>query len=472
MDLPLHPMRSTQPQDLPLVLVFGKGAESSAWRVSLPVSGVWPALPSPGAGLGQLPSSTPANSVSATSSPLGADWGASFWLALITALLGGLVLNLMPCVLPVLAIKVVALGLPGQSPRQRRRDGAAYSAGVVLTFVALGAAVLMFRAAGEQLGWGFQLQSPLFVSALALLFTALALNLMGLFEWGQLWPAAWGGWQSQHPEFNAFASGVLAVGLASPCTAPFVGVSMGWALSQAWPSALAVLAAMGVGMALPYALLSLWPTLGKFLPQPGAWMNVFKTLMAFPLWITVVWLLWVLGQQTSLDAAMAMLLVLLATAALIWSWGLPKPIRQWLVLLSCAAWLACAWVTWPRLNASEEPSRTASATWQSWSSLAVKDRMDRGQAVFVDFTAAWCVTCQLNKQTTLSHPDVLREFERQNISLMRADWTRRDPAITRALAELGRSGVPVYVLYQPGQAPLVLSELLSPTLVLNTLKQR
>ena len=472
MDLPLHPMRSTQPQDLPLVLVFGKGAESSAWRVSLPVSGVWPALPSPGAGLGQLPSSTPAISVSATSSPLCADWGASFWLALVTALLGGLVLNLMPCVLPVLAIKVVALGLPGQSPRQRRRDGAAYSAGVVLTFVALGAAVLMFRAAGEQLGWGFQLQSPLFVSALALLFTALALNLMGLFEWGQLWPAAWGGWQSQHPEFNAFASGVLAVGLASPCTAPFVGVSMGWALSQAWPSALAVLAAMGVGMALPYALLSLWPTLGKFLPQPGAWMNVFKTLMAFPLWITVVWLLWVLGQQTSLDAAMAMLLVLLATAALIWSWGLPKPIRQWLVLLSCAAWLACAWVTWPRLNASEEPSRTASATWQSWSSLAVKDRMDRGQAVFVDFTAAWCVTCQLNKQTTLSHPDVLREFERQNISLMRADWTRRDPAITRALAELGRSGVPVYVLYQPGQAPLVLSELLSPTLVLNTLKQR
>ena len=472
MDLPLHPMRSTQPQDLPLVLVFGKGAESSAWRVSLPVSGVWPALPSPGAGLGQLPSSTPAISVSATSSPLGADWGASFWLALITALLGGLVLNLMPCVLPVLAIKVVALGLPGQSPRQRRRDGAAYSAGVVLTFVALGAAVLMFRAAGEQLGWGFQLQSPLFVSALALLFTALALNLMGLFEWGQLWPAAWGGWQSQHPEFNAFASGVLAVGLASPCTAPFVGVSMGWALSQAWPSALAVLAAMGVGMALPYALLSLWPTLGKFLPQPGAWMNVFKTLMAFPLWITVVWLLWVLGQQTNLDAAMAMLLVLLATAALIWSWGLPKPIRQWLVLLSCAAWLACAWVTWPRLNASEEPSRTASATWQSWSSLAVKDRLDRGQAVFVDFTAAWCVTCQLNKQTTLSHPDVLREFERQNISLMRADWTRRDPAITRALAELGRSGVPVYVLYQPGQAPLVLSELLSPTLVLNTLKQR
>jgi thiol:disulfide interchange protein DsbD len=472
MDLPLHPMRSTQPQDLPLVLVFGKGAESTAWRVSLPTSGVWPALPSPGAGLGQLPSSTPAISVSATSSPLGANWGASFWLALITALLGGLVLNLMPCVLPVLAIKVVALGLPGQSPLQRRRDGAAYSAGVVLTFVALGAAVLMFRAAGEQLGWGFQLQSPLFVSALALLFTALALNLMGLFEWGQLWPAAWGGWQSQHPEFNAFASGVLAVGLASPCTAPFVGVSMGWALSQAWPSALAVLAAMGVGMALPYALLSLWPTLGKFLPQPGAWMNVFKTLMAFPLWITVVWLLWVLGQQTSLDAAMAVLLVLLATAALIWSWGLPKPIRQWLVLLSCAAWLACAWVTWPRLNASEEPSRTASATWQSWSSLAVKDRLDRGQAVFVDFTAAWCVTCQLNKQTTLSHPDVLREFERQNISLMRADWTRRDPSITRALAELGRSGVPVYVLYQPGQAPLVLSELLSPTLVLDTLKQR
>jgi thiol:disulfide interchange protein DsbD len=422
--------------------------------------------------VGKLPSATPAISVLAPTSPTDANWGASFWLALITALVGGLVLNLMPCVLPVLAIKVVALGLPGTSPRQRRRDGAAYSAGVVFTFVALGAAVLMFRAAGEQLGWGFQLQSPLFVSALALLFTALALNLMGLFEWGQLWPAAWGGWQSQRPAVNAFASGVLAVGLASPCTAPFVGVSMGWALSQDWPSALAVLAAMGVGMALPYALLSLWPAMGKFLPQPGAWMSVFKTLMAFPLWITVVWLLWVLGQQTSLDAAMAMLLVLLATAALIWAWGLQKPARQWLVLLSFAAWLTCAWVTWPRLNAPEEPSRSVGSTWQSWSSLAVKDRLDQGQAVFVDFTAAWCVTCQLNKQTTLSHPDVLREFERQNISLMRADWTRRDPSITRALAELGRSGVPVYVLYKPGQAPLVLSELLSPTLVLNTLKQR
>jgi len=472
MDLPLHPMRSTQPQQLPMVLVFGQGAESTAWRVSLPITGMWPALPSPGAGVTNLPSASPAMSVSKASSPMDTNWGASFWLALITAMVGGLVLNLMPCVLPVLAIKVVALGLPGQSPRQRRWDGAAYSAGVVLTFVALGAAVLMFRAAGEQLGWGFQLQSPLFVSALALLFTALALNLMGLFEWGQLWPAAWGGWQSQHPGFNAFASGVLAVGLASPCTAPFVGVSMGWALSQDWPSALAVLAAMGVGMALPYALLSHWPAMGKFLPQPGAWMSVFKTLMAFPLWITVVWLLWVLGQQTSLDAAMAMLLVLLATAALIWTWGLQIPARHWLVLLSIAAWLACAWVTWPRLNAPEEPSRSVGSTWQSWSVPAVQDRLSQGQAVFVDFTAAWCVTCQLNKQTTLSHPDVMREFQRHNITLMRADWTRRDPAITRALTELGRSGVPVYVLYQPGQAPMVLSELLSPTLVLNALNQR
>jgi thiol:disulfide interchange protein DsbD len=247
---------------------------------------------------------------------------------------------------------------------------------------------------------------------------------------------------------------------------------MGWALSQAWPSALAVLAAMGVGMALPYALLCLWPNLGQRLPQPGAWMNVFKALMAFPLWITVVWLLWVLGQQTSLDTAMAMLLVLLATAALIWSWGLPKPVRRWLVLLFCAAWLASAWLTWPRLNALEEASRSVGSTWQTWSSPAVKDRLDQGQAVFVDFTAAWCVTCQLNKQTTLSHPDVLREFERQSITLMRADWTRRDPAITRALAELGRSGVPVYVLYQPGQAPLVLPELLSPSMVLQTLKDR
>ena len=470
--LPLHPMRSTQPTQLPVLLVFNTGSESTAWRVSLPVQGDWPALPQPGASTNGLPSALPPIPTSASNNPNDATWGASFWLALITALLGGLVLNLMPCVLPVLAIKVVALGLPGQSARQRRWDGVAYSAGVVLTFVALGAAVLMFRSAGEQLGWGFQLQSPLFVSALALLFTTLALNLMGLFEWGNIWPAAWGGWQSRHSSINAFASGVLAVGLASPCTAPFVGVSMGWALSQTWPSALAVLATMGLGMALPYALLSHWPALGQFLPRPGAWMGVFKTLMAFPLWVTVVWLLWVLGQQTSLDAAMAMLLVLLAVSALIWAWHLPQSLRRWLGPVALLACVASAGLVWPRLNAPEASGRAAESVWQSWSPTAVEAELKQGRAVFVDFTAAWCVTCQLNKQTTLNQPEVLRGFAQSQTTLMRADWTRRDPAITRALSELGRSGVPVYVLYQPGKPPQVLSELLSPDLILNTLAQR
>jgi thiol:disulfide interchange protein DsbD len=247
---------------------------------------------------------------------------------------------------------------------------------------------------------------------------------------------------------------------------------MGWALSQTWPSALAVLATMGLGMALPYALLSHWPALGQFLPRPGAWMGVFKTLMAFPLWVTVVWLLWVLGQQTSLDAAMAMLLVLLAVSALIWAWHLPQSLRRWLGPVALLACVASAGLVWPRLNAPEASGRAAESVWQSWSPTAVEAELKQGRAVFVDFTAAWCVTCQLNKQTTLNQPEVLRGFAQSQTTLMRADWTRRDPAITRALSELGRSGVPVYVLYQPGKPPQVLSELLSPDLILNTLAQR
>ena len=468
--LPLHPMRSTQPAQLPLVLVMAQGASQTAWRMQIPVSGSWPTLPSP-ALAASAPPFNPAKPLASPSEPETA-WGLGFWLALVSALVGGLLLNLMPCVLPVLAIKVVGLGLPGQTVAQRRWGGLAYSLGVVLTFMALGASVLAFRSAGEQLGWGFQLQSPWFVGALALLFTVLALNLMGLFEWGPLWPSSWASWQSQHPGLNAFASGVLAVGLASPCTAPFVGVSMGWALSQTWPSAMAVLATMGLGMALPFALLSHWPALGKYLPQPGPWMAVFKSLMAFPLWLTVIWLLWIIGQQTNLDTTMSVLLLLLATAAMAWCSGLSASLRQWLLILASACWLASAAVVWPRLTANDAAPAAADSHWQTWSPQAVQDKLAQGQMVFVDFTAAWCVTCQLNKQTTLQNAQVLQDFERHQVALMRADWTRRDPTITRALAQLGRSGVPVYVLYKPGQPPLVLSELLNPALVQNAIAAR
>ena len=458
--LPLSTLRQSSPQSLSLLLVDSQGDQRQGVDIHIPITRAWPAAPD-----GPI-----ADTPMTTLPPQAAEVGVwAFVLALAGAFVGGLILNLMPCVLPILAIKVLSFAQHSRQHRAHRIAGLAYTAGVVLSFLLLGAGVLALRAAGEQLGWGFQLQSPMVVSALAVLFTLIALNLWGLFELGQVLPSSWLTFQARHQVSDALLSGVLAVAVASPCTAPFMGASLGLAMTLPAPQALAIFAAMGLGLALPYLLASAWPAVARQLPHPGPWMVMLRQLLAFPMLATVVWLLWVLGQQTSLDASTLLLAMLLGLSALVWSTRFRTRSGRLLQLLFAIS-LAWASVSWVQLlhevdnttSSNNSTSPTIGApTWQDWSDDQVAQSLAHNQPVFVDFTAAWCVTCQINKKTTLGSQAVLSDFQTHQVRLLRADWTRRDSAITAALSALGRSGVPVYVLYAPGRAPLVLSELLS-----------
>ncbi|WP_138938847.1 protein-disulfide reductase DsbD family protein, partial [Rubrivivax benzoatilyticus] len=391
----------------------------------------------------------------------------SLALALALAFGGGLLLNLMPCVFPVLSLKVLGFAAHAHDRAKLLAGGLAYTLGVVVSFVALAGLLLALRAGGEQLGWGFQLQQPGVVAALALLFTLIGLNLAGVFEFGSVLPSSWAAARARHPLVDSLLTGVLAVAVASPCTAPFMGASLGVAVTLPPAQALTVFAALGLGMAAPYLLASAWPRLAGALPRPGVWMAHFKVVMAFPMFATVVWLVWVLGQQTGIDGAAALLALLVALAFAAWAFGsrsLGVRARTGFGLLALAlfgatlAWALPAWREAP-------PAATAAveADWQPWSAERAAQALAEGKPVFVDFTAAWCVTCQVNKRTTLARDEVLAEFRARGVVLLRADWTRRDAAITAELARLGRSGVPVYALYTPGGgAPRVLSEILSP----------
>ena len=418
--LPLSPQRSQSPAMMPLVLKSLNQTDGQAWQVDVAVQGTWPkaaavATVSPGLAAALAENKAAVPNANLTSAPV----NLTLFAALLGALLGGLILNLMPCVFPVLALKVVGFTQHAGDKVAHRRSGVAYFAGVVLSFVALGALFLALRAGGEQLGWGFQLQNPLVVAGLAVLFTVLGMNLAGLFEFGSVLPSSIATARSKNPMVDSFLSGVLAVAVASPCTAPFMGASLGFALGLPVVEALLVFAVIGVGMALPYLAASFIPAVARVLPKPGAWMNTFKKLMAVPMFATVVWLVWVLNQQVGQQL--------------------------------------------PLFDASSEAKAQATKgePWQAWQPGSVDQLLASGKPVFVDFTAAWCVTCQFNKKTTLSKPELLAEFDAKKVQLLRADWTRRDPAIGAALKDLGRSGVPVYVLYAPGKAPQVLSEIIS-----------
>jgi thiol:disulfide interchange protein len=453
--VPLSAQRSESPAQMQAVLVAGA---ATGMQVRIDITGPWPSA---------APGTAAAN---ASAAPVLAEPSTPLLATLGLALLGGLLLNLMPCVFPVLSLKLLSFAQPGQRRRDRVAAGLAYTAGVLASFVALAGLLLVLRAGGEQLGWGFQLQSPLFVAALALLFTLIGLNLAGLFELRGGLPGNLAAARARHPLADHALTGALAVAVASPCTGPFMGVALGSAVTLPAAQALLVFAALGFGMALPYLAIALSPGIARHLPRPGAWMQRFKVAMAFPMFATVLWLVWVLGQQVGIDGAVGVLAVLLATALVGWAVGTPglgRRARGVGSMLAAAVWLATLAWAWPALR---EPAATLSAAapapatgsvWQPWSADVVARARAQGRPVFVDFTAAWCVTCQYNKHNALADAEVLADFAAQNVLLLRADWTRRDAAITQELARLGRSGVPVYALYGAGtDPPTLLPEML------------
>ncbi len=412
--------------------------------------------------------------------------GLTLALAVAFAFVGGIILNLMPCVFPVLSIKVLGFATHHDTKDTLHREAFAFAAGVVLTFVALGLALAALRAAGEQLGWGFQLQSPAVVSALAVLFFVLALNLSGVFEFGQVVPSSVAGFTAKNRVVDAFASGVLAVVIASPCTAPFMGAAMGYALAGSTATTLAVFVALGLGMALPYVTLALLPGWRSRLPRSGPWLQRFKQLLAFPLYATVIWLAWVLGSQRDNDAVVRLLFALLCVGFALWAWRIVRSggARPW-GIAGVAALAGALVLAWPLFGtdadaaapvkaggavpADRAAGAAAGSNWQPYSPAKLAELTSSGRAVFVEFTAAWCVTCEVNQRLVLNTAPIRSAFADRNVALVRADWTRRDPAITRALTALGRSGVPVYVLYRPGKPPIVLSELLQQRAVLDAL---
>jgi thiol:disulfide interchange protein/DsbC/DsbD-like thiol-disulfide interchange protein len=399
---------------------------------------------------------------------------------LLFAVLGGLILNLMPCVFPVLSIKALSVMEQAKKhPAAVRAKGLVFAAGVIVSMLCLAGVLLVLRAGGEQLGWGFQLQSPLFVTLLVYLLLAVGLNLSGVFEVGG-GLAGVGDNLTQGDSYSAsFFTGVLATLVATPCSAPFMAPAVGAALTQAPFNALCIFAALGVGIALPFVLLSFAPWMRRVLPKPGAWMDTLKQVFAFPVYATAAWLLWVVAQETSpfgLGAALAGS-ILVALAA--WSFQKSRSsaggsritvIATAVISLLLAIFLPIRFAdvaaAAPRESAQARSGdeRTGVDEWQPYSEARVAELSAAGRPLLVNFTASWCLTCLVNERNAFSDAAVQEIFRDKKVVLMKGDWTNRDPAITKALAAFGRAGVPLYVVYngKPGSPePMVLPQLLT-----------
>jgi thiol:disulfide interchange protein DsbD len=422
----------------------------------------------------------------ATSTPITATGGESITLvqALLFALLGGLILNLMPCVFPVLAMKAAAFArLAGHERSAMRRDGLAYTAGVLVAFGAMAAAVVAIRATVGDVSWGFQFQSPIFSLLVAYLFFVIGLNLAGVFEIAGGFTGVGQGLTAKSGAVGAFFTGVLAVVVATPCTAPFMAAALGFALSQPAPATVAVLLAMGLGLALPYLALSMTPALQRLMPRPGVWMDRLRQFLAVPMFASAIWMIWVLTQQTGPDGVLYALggMVLIAFAIWLTRIGSAGSIGTWLRrgLAAAAVLLAFAAV----LKLEDGPAAASSASgpsqgvsFEGWERFS-RDRMTRaaaaGKPVFVDFSAAWCITCLVNERVALETPAVRKAFEQTGTVKLKGDWTNRDPEITGLLKELGRAGVPLYLYWAPGAPqPKILPQVLTEASVIAELQAK
>jgi thiol:disulfide interchange protein DsbD len=396
--------------------------------------------------------------------------------ALLFAFLGGLLLNLMPCVFPVLCLKVLGFAQIGGARRKKQiGHGMAYTLGILVSFWVLAGLLIALRAGGQAIGWGFQLQSPSFLAALSFLLVALSLNLFGVFEIGGGWTGVGQKWAGQEGLPGAFFAGVLATVVATPCTAPFMGTAMGYALGQPPLAALGIFSSLGTGLAAPYLVFSLSPGLTKRLPRPGIWMQVFKQAMAFPLLLTVVWLLSVLAAQTSTETVFQTLAAILFFSVGLWIYGLNDSRRTIPSLLALVfIGLSLYWSLNEIRHTQPKNSQSSAAEggWEVYSEQALQKARNNGQSVFIDFTAAWCITCQVNERLALSTQPVQDRFKQKNVLLLKADWTNQDEAISKKLESFGRNGVPLYVLYPPGEKsePRILPQILTPDIVLTALE--
>lgn len=396
-----------------------------------------------------------------------AEAAASLLPMLGFALLGGLILNLMPCVFPILAMKALSLlHAGGASAPDNRRHALAYTAGVVLSFLLVASVLIGLRAGGAALGWGFQLQSPGFVFALAAVIFAMGLALSGVVQVGSAWMGA-GQRLAQRPGLDgSFFTGVLAVVVASPCTAPFMAPALGFALTQSAPAALSVFAALGLGLALPFLVLGFVPRVAAWLPRPGAWMETLKQFLAFPMYLTAAWLLWVLGGLSGRDAMGLALAALVVVALALWGWGRARGLAgRGLALLLLIA--AGSVALHPALREAPAGHATVTSAWEPYSDARFDELRAQGRSVFVDFTADWCLTCKLNERGALRAARVREAFREHDVALLVGDWTRADPAITAVLDRYGRSGVPLYLVSRKGDEPRVLPQILTPEIIVS-----
>lgn len=466
-----HPRFSAAPEEITgLLLVTGESGQQISYEIAATPDGI---------SASDLAGLLAANAEGITNATAVSEM--NLLLVFAFALLGGLILNLMPCVFPVLSLKVLSLASNSKSSQQEKRlHGLAYTAGVIVAFLILASVLLSLQAGGALIGWGFHLQSPWFISLLIFLFFIMGLSMSGVVEFGTSIMGVGTELQDKEGYTGSFFTGILASVVASPCTAPFMGAALGFAFTQTASIALTVFVALGLGMALPFLLVSFNPTLSKLLPHPGKWMLTFKQILAFPLYATAVWLLWVLGNQTGTDGMALVIACCVLLAAAAWLYQRRHDIQSafWryanaLIILLCLA-VTIGVVRSPLLETQTIASGISEdAAYEAYSDARLAELRSNGQPVFVNMTASWCITCLVNEKVALNSEAVITALAENNITYLKGDWTNNDPEITEVLRRYETSGVPLYLMYpsDPSLPAEVLPQILTTGVVLDAIER-